>query len=139
MREATYIKVIGKLTKNGIEATSSVEIAKVLEVKAPSVIDMIKRLASIGIVEYTPWKGIKLTEKGLKEYRMLIRKYKILETYFNKVLGIDLDEICECVSKFDVYVPSNIINAMCACLGHPKRCPHGEEIPVEEKCCGGGE
>ncbi|MEM2813612.1 MAG: metal-dependent transcriptional regulator, partial [Candidatus Methanomethylicia archaeon] len=71
IREATYIKVIGKLTENGTKATSSIEIAKVLGVKASSAIDMIKRLSSMGIVEYTPWRGVKFTDYGLKEYRKL--------------------------------------------------------------------
>jgi len=135
IREATYIKIIGKLTDNGAKATSSIEIAKVLGVKAPSVIDMIKKLSSMGIVKYTPWRGVKLTELGLEEYRKLIRKNKIIETYLHRVFGLDLDEACECTSKFDLYVPQKVINAMCACLGHPRRCPHGDEIPIDENCC----
>ncbi|MEM0083782.1 MAG: metal-dependent transcriptional regulator [Candidatus Methanomethylicia archaeon] len=135
IREATYIKVIGKLTENGTKATSSIEIAKVLGVKAPSAIDMIKRLSSMGIVEYTPWRGVKFTDYGLKEYRKLLRKNKILETYLHEVFGMKLDEICEYISKFDLYVPQRIINVMCTCLGHPRKCPHGDEIPIDEDCC----
>jgi DtxR family Mn-dependent transcriptional regulator len=135
-REATYIKVIGKLTNCGEKPTSSIEIAKELGVKAPSAVDMIKKLESMGIVEHTPWRGVKLTDKGIMEYKMLIRKYKIIETYLHRICNMNLDEACECASKFDVYVPKKVIDTMCACMGHPKRCPHGDEIPSDKECCG---
>jgi len=136
IREATYIKVIGKLTNCGERSTSSIEIAKELGVKAPSAVDMIKRLESMGIVEHTPWRGVKLTDKGVMKYKMLIRKYKMLETYLHITFNMSLEEACECVSKFDVYVPKKVIDAMCAYMGHPKRCPHGDEIPRDTECCG---
>ncbi len=136
-REAVYLKTIGELTGLGTKATTSVKIAKVLGIKAPSVIDMIKRFSEMGLVNYTPWKGIQLTDKGIHEVRMLIRNHRILETYLHQILGFNIEEACEEVSEFDIYVPANIINNMCAYLGHPKKCPHGYEIPVAPECCGG--
>lgn len=137
-REAVYLKTIGELTKLGTRSTTSVEIAKALGIKAPSVIDMIKRFSEMGLVKYTPWKGIQLTEQGIQEVRMLIRNHRILETYLYQVLGISVKEACKDVSDFDLYVPSTVINNMCAHLGHPKKCPHGLDIPIAPECCGGG-
>jgi DtxR family Mn-dependent transcriptional regulator len=137
-REATYLKIIGDLTELGAKPTTSVKIAKILGVKAPSVIDMIKRFSEMGLVKHTPWKGIQLTEQGIHEVRTLIRNHRILETYLYQVLGFDIEKACEEVSEFDTYVPTNVINNMCAHLGHPKKCPHGYEIPTAPECCGGG-
>ncbi|MGB9728725.1 MAG: metal-dependent transcriptional regulator [Thermoprotei archaeon] len=136
-REAVYLRTIGELTMLGTKPTTSVKIAKALGVKAPSVIDMIKRFSEMGLVKHTPWKGIQLTEQGIHEVRMLIRNHRILETYLYQVLGINVKEACEGVSDFDLYVPSNIINNMCSYLGHPKKCPHGLDIPAAPECCGG--
>ncbi|MEM3832728.1 MAG: metal-dependent transcriptional regulator [Thermoprotei archaeon] len=136
-REAVYLRIIGDLTELGTKPTTSGEIAKALGIKAPSVIDMIKRFSEIGLVKYTPWKGIRLTEQGIHEVRMLIRSHRILETYLYNVLGINVEDACEEVSDFDSYVSHNIINNMCSRLGHPKKCPHGLEIPAAPECCGG--
>ena len=58
-----YLKEIYKLEAAGRRATTSA-LAEVREVSPPSVTAMLKKLATLGLVEHERYHGAKLTDAG---------------------------------------------------------------------------
>ena len=59
-----YLKTIHRLG-GADKLVSPVDIADRLEVRAPSVTGMLKRLAEAGWIAYEPGRGARLTEQGI--------------------------------------------------------------------------
>src|SRR5450432_2592464 len=87
-----YLKALHRLG-GADQLVSPVEIAARLNVRAPSVTGMLKRLAELGFIQYESGKGAKLTEIGLREARRVIRRHRLVELFLHKVLKIDWSEI----------------------------------------------
>src|SRR5215470_11141631 len=87
-----YLKAIHSL--GGTERmVSPVEIAARLEVRAPSVTGMLKRLAEAGWIKYEPGRGARLTPRGIAEARRVIRRHRLVELFLTRVLGLDWSEV----------------------------------------------
>jgi len=125
-----YLKAIWMLNERGEEAKVSI-IAKVLNIKQPSVVQMLRKLNRKGYVIYTNGKA-RLTEKGEEIGRQMVRNSRLLEVLMKNTLKIDLDE--EMVCGMEHHMSKNFADAICTLLNHPRLCPHGYTIP-EGKCC----
>ncbi len=125
-----YLKAIWMLNERGEDAKVSI-IAKVLNIKQPSVVQMLRKLHRKGYVIYTNGKA-KLTEKGEGIGRQMVRNSRLLEVLMKNTLKIDLDE--EMVCGMEHHMSKDFADAICTLLNHPRLCPHGYTIP-EGKCC----
>ena len=63
--------------KNGLVRTG--ELAEKLGVSPASVTEMLRRLATKGMVLYTPYKGAQLTDKGLVHGKRMKRRHRLAE------------------------------------------------------------
>ena len=61
-----YLKAVYDLSKNG-DLVSTNEISQKLDVAPASVTEMLKKLSEDGYINYSPYHGSTLTEKGLQE------------------------------------------------------------------------
>ena len=80
-----YLKAIYHLQKDRNMAIKSVELAKDLNISKASVNEMIKKLASLDLIEYKLYSSINLTKKGIKEAENIIYKHRILENFLSKM------------------------------------------------------
>ena len=110
------------------EWISTSNFAKKFEVHPSTVTEHFQKLAELGLVQYERYKGIKLTELGVKEGEFLIWKHRILETFFSDYLDLPKDDACKEASKIDFFISKNIISLICKKFEHPKTCPCGHEI-----------
>jgi len=123
-----YLEAIYDIAgSSGIAKTS--QIAKWMAVKPASVTEVIQRLAENSYVEYTPYKGVSLTEKGYEHARRIKRKHRILERFLHDVLGIDRNSVHEQACKMEHTLSDEAEEAMCKKLKGAETCPHGREIP----------
>ena len=85
-RVEDYLEVISELVDmKGYAAT--LDISRYMNVSAPSVTKMLKKLDAEGFLEYEKYYGINLTEKGQKIADMIKQKHGILLEFF-EILGI---------------------------------------------------
>ena len=63
-----YVELISDLI-NEVGEARQVDMAARLGVSQPTVAKMLKRLASVGLIEQIPWRGIFLTPEGEKSWR----------------------------------------------------------------------
>lgn len=107
-------------------------IADYLKIAPPSVVEMLKKLEKENYVVYILRKGVKLTDKGRKIARRIIRNHRLIEVMMKKVLHIAIDH--ESVCGIEHHMDKNFTDALCTLLNHPRKCPHGDPIPKGE-CC----
>ncbi len=91
-----YLETILRLSKRNPGAlVTNLDIANDLQIKPPSVSEMIPKLVESGLVEWEKRKGVKLTEKGLKLASLVTHNHVMLKVLFNKLFGIKEDAILE--------------------------------------------
>ncbi len=126
-----YLKAVHRL--DGAEKlVSPVDIAARLNVRAPSVTGMLKRLAELDFIEYEPGKGAKLTELGLKEARRVIRRHRLVELFLHQVLKLDWSEIDAEAEALEHAISPRLERALAEFLGEPLEDPHGHQIPSKD-------
>ncbi len=126
-----YLKVIYHLSSQGGFAATS-EIAAHLEVSAPSVSGMVKRLSETGLIEYVPYRGVQLTAQGRRAALRMIRRHRILEVYLVQQLRYDWDGVHDEAERLEHAVSDELIERMSQALGDPRYDPHGAPIPTAE-------
>ncbi len=81
------IYLISKRNKGGWVCNS--EISNYLNVKPPSVTDMLYKLKAGDLIDWSPRKSLRLTKKGKIIAQDVIKSYKNLCNFFRNVLKIE--------------------------------------------------
>jgi DtxR family Mn-dependent transcriptional regulator len=127
---ADYLKVMHALSKNG-DLVSTTEISHKLDVAPSSVTEMLKKLAEDGYINYSPYHGSTLTEKGLQEAQKIMRKHRLLETFLFDKLKIGKDKVHEEACEMEHTLSDEAEESLCRFLNHPDKCPDdGKIIPA---------
>jgi len=125
-----YLKAIWHIKERNEPVKISV-IAKMLNVRQPSVVQMLKKLNGRELVEYNK-AGVFLTETGEKIGSSMMRNSRLLEVLMDSALKVEIDE--EMVCGIEHHMNIQFTDALCTMLNHPRKCPHDHEIPMGE-CC----
>lgn len=125
-----YLKALYGLSKNG-DLVSNTAISQKLDVAPPSVTEMLKKLADEGYVEYSPYHGSTLTEKGLQQAQKVARKHRLLETFLSDVLHIRKDKVHSEACQMEHALSDEAEESLCRLLKHPDTCSDdGKTIPA---------
>lgn len=127
--EENYLKAIYKLQETNGEVVATSALAQVMGVHAPSVTDMLKRMAGKKLVTYQKSKGFKLTEKGKQVAVSIIRNHRLWEVFLVDKLGFRWDEVHDLAEQLEHIHSEALVNKLDAYLGYPKADPHGDPIP----------
>jgi DtxR family Mn-dependent transcriptional regulator len=125
-----YLKAIWHIKERNEPVKISV-IAKMLNVRQPSVVQMLKKLNEKELVEYNK-AGVFLTETGEKIGSSMMRNSRLLEVLMDSALKVEIDE--EMVCGIEHHMNIQFTDALCTMLNHPRKCPHDHDIPMGE-CC----
>lgn len=126
-----YIKVIYELGGERYRISTN-EIAKALDVSAPSVSEMLKKLKQEDILEYEVYKGVTLTKKGVKQ-AVRIKKIHILwEVFLVEKLGYDLADVHVEAELLEHITSPKLAARLEEFLDYPKKCPHGTPLNYNE-------
>ncbi len=125
-----YLKAIWHIRERGEDVKIST-IAKMLNIRQPSVVQMLKKLNGKNLVEYNK-AGVNLTDEGERIGSSMMRNSRLLEVLMDSALKVAIDE--EMVCGIEHHMNKQFTNALCVMLGHPRKCPHDHKIPMGE-CC----
>ncbi len=125
-----YLKAIWHIKERKEDVKIST-IAKMLNVRQPSVVQMLKKLNIKNLVNYNK-AGVKLTEEGQAVGANMMRNSRLLEVLMESALKVKIDE--EMVCGIEHHMKKEFTDALCTMLKHPRKCPHDREIPMGE-CC----
>jgi DtxR family Mn-dependent transcriptional regulator len=127
--EENYIKVIYHLSLVSPKGVNTNAIAGMLDTKASSVTDMLKKLSEKELVAYQKYQGVTLTEKGFYSAKMIVRKHRLWEVFLVDKLNFSWDEVHEIAEELEHIKSENLINKLDAFLDFPSFDPHGDPIP----------
>ena len=125
-----YLKAIWHIKERGEDVKIST-IAKMLHVRQPSVVQMLKKLNSQDLVTYNK-AGVRLAEEGEKIGASMMRNSRLFEVLMDSALKVEIDE--EMVCGIEHHMNKQFTDALCTMLNHPRKCPHNLDIPMGE-CC----
>lgn len=126
-----YLKAIWFIREKGQDVKIS-SIAKLLNVKQPSVVQMLHKLNDANLVYYAKGNLVQMTQHGERIGKQMIRNTRLLEVMMHDALKIEIDE--EMVCGIEHHMKTKFTDALCTLLNHPIFCPHGHSIP-NGKCC----
>lgn len=122
-----YIKIIFNSNQNKKKLTNK-ELAFRLSVSAASTSEMIRKLRVTGHVAEGTKDGIRLTDKGRKEAKDLVRKHRLWEVFLVDHLDYSWTEVHADAEVLEHVTSNKLADRLDAFLNNPKYCPHGEVI-----------
>jgi DtxR family Mn-dependent transcriptional regulator len=130
--EENYLKVIHRLSEATTEDISTNAVAELMQTKAASVTDMLRKLADKGWVNYQKYQGVRLSAEGEKIALSIVRKHRLWEVFLVDKMGFNWDEVHEIAEQLEHIESDQLINKLDEYLGFPKTDPHGDPIPNKE-------
>ncbi|MHB9150179.1 MAG: metal-dependent transcriptional regulator [Thermoleophilia bacterium] len=127
-----YLKQIFKLEEREGPREGPVqtnELAHAMGLTAPAVTDMAKKLSERGLVDYTPYHGLRLTASGRLDATRALRRHRIIERFLTDMLGFPWSDAHELAVQFEHEVPEPVEERLYVALHRPLACPHGFPIP----------
>lgn len=124
-----YLKAIYGISEQG-DAASTSAIADALAVQPASVTGMVKRMAESGLLEHAPYRGVRLTELGIREALKVLRRHRIIETYLCERLGYAWEDVHGEAERLEHAASDMLVERMEAALQFPRHDPHGAPIPT---------
>ena len=104
--EAIYISHINN------EPLKGAELARKLNISRASVSEALSKLVAKGLIKYSSYEAIAITQSGIDEAMKVYTKHHTLEHFFEKVLGIEKAEASENACKIEHIVSQNILDEM---------------------------
>ena len=127
--EENYLKVIYHLSLVSPKGVNTNAIAGMLETKASSVTDMLKKLSEKELVSYQKYQGVTLMDKGINVAKMIVRKHRLWEVFLVEKLHFSWDEVHEIAEQLEHIKSEQLIDKLANFLGNPTKDPHGDPIP----------
>jgi DtxR family Mn-dependent transcriptional regulator len=109
------------------------DIAKYMSVNPASVTTMLKKLIEFGLVEHTPYQGVRLTPKGEQLSISLLRKHRLVECMLVDFLELPWEDVHELACKLEHYLSEEVTDRIARAMGYPVTCPHGNPIDATLK------
>ncbi len=123
-----YLETIYKLGQDD-EMVKTSKISKTLDITPASVTQMLKKLNEMGYVDYSQYKGVKLTDNGLLVAKKITRKHRLLERFLHDILKLKDNIIHEQACEMEHSLSDEAEVALCQVLEHPDKCPGDSPIP----------
>lgn len=131
LTEENYLKAIFHLANDDNTVTIN-ELSKFLNVKMPSVNNMMKKFADKKWMIYESYKPLKITDLGRKEAALIVRKHRLTEMFLVEKMNIGWENVHEIAEQLEHVHSELFFDKMDEMLHHPKFDPHGEPIPDKQ-------
>ncbi|WP_412850709.1 metal-dependent transcriptional regulator [Chryseobacterium sp. PMSZPI] len=131
LTEENYLKALFHLVDNEGKVTIN-ELSKFLNVKMPSVNNMMKKFAEKKWVIYETYKPLIVTENGKREAALVVRKHRLTEMFLVKTMNFGWENVHEIAEQLEHVHSPIFFDKMDEILDYPKFDPHGEPIPDKD-------
>ncbi len=128
LTEENYLKALFNIANKAGEVNVA-ELSKTLDLKMPTVTNMMKKLSSKKLVHYESYKPLRLTEKGKKEAGLIIRKHRLTEMFLVDKMKFGWEDVHDIAEQIEHIQSPVFFEKMDELLDFPKLDPHGSPIP----------
>ena len=122
-----YLETIHELEEEGTRVIQA-RLAERLGHTAPTVSEMIKRLAADGFVSVRN-RAIALTAKGRNRAESVVRKHRLAERLLTDIIGLEWHKAHLEAGRWEHVISDEVEARLIEILNHPTTCPHGNPIP----------
>src|SRR5215216_5783793 len=133
--EEEYLQIIYWLEEAGLPITGA-NIARAMQVSAPTVHEMIGRLEADGYVTRAADKSLAFTDSGKEHAAQIVRRHRLIERFLTDVFEIPWDQVHEEAERLEHWMSPMVEERMLRAIGDAKTCPHGHPIRVGERLPG---
>ncbi len=106
-----YIEVISNHLKYH-QKVRAIDISRELNVSRASVSEALKRLADMGLINYSRYDVISITEEGEKAAQRVINRHNLLKSFFTEILGLEDNEAVQNACKIEHVITENVYNRL---------------------------
>jgi len=130
-----YLEAIYRLSlKNPMGWVKNKEISERLKVKAPSVSNMLEKLAAAKLIEWKPRAGIRLSKKGKDRGKELVMNHIIMELFFERTLKMNNPEqIDKLACEFEHHITPDMKTRLMDLLGISDNFTNVDNFIVDDK------
>ena len=125
--EEEYLQTIFWLEEAGLPITGA-NIARAMQLSAPTVHEMVGRLEADGYVRREADKSLNFTDSGRDHATQIVRRHRLIERFLTDVLQIPWDEVHEEAERLEHAMSPVLEERMLAAIGDATTCPHGHPI-----------
>jgi DtxR family transcriptional regulator, Mn-dependent transcriptional regulator len=133
--EEEYLQILFWLQEAELPMTGA-NVARAMQLSAPTVHEMIGRLERDGYVTRGEDKAISFTPSGAKQAEGIVRRHRLIERFLTDVLGVPWDEVHEEAERLEHAMSPVLEERMLAAIGDAKTCPHGHPIRAGARLAG---
>jgi len=130
--EEEYLQSMFWLEEAGLPITGA-NIARAMQLSAPTVHEMIGRLERDGYVIRADDKSLSFTDDGRRHASAIVRRHRLIERFLTDVLGVPWDEVHEEAERLEHAMSPVLEERMLAAIGDAKTCPHGHPLVEGER------
>ena len=125
--EEEYLQIIYWLQEAGLAITGA-NLARAMQVSAPTVHEMIGRLEGDGYITRSADKTLEFTETGKDHATQIVRRHRLIERFLTDVFDIPWDQVHEEAERLEHWMSPMVEERMLRAIGDAKTCPHGHPI-----------
>jgi DtxR family Mn-dependent transcriptional regulator len=125
--EEEYLQTMFWLQEAGLPITGA-NIARAMQVSAPTVHEMIGRLETDGYVSRADDKSLAFTDSGKDQAGDIVRRHRLIERFLTDVFDIPWDQVHEEAERLEHWMSPVVEERMLRAIGDAKTCPHGHPI-----------
>jgi DtxR family transcriptional regulator, Mn-dependent transcriptional regulator len=122
-----YLTTIYELAEDGVNVIQA-RLVERLGHSAPSVFEMVKRLAAKGYV-VMDGRTISLTVAGRTLAESVVRKHRLAERLLTDVIGLPWERAHLEAGRWEHVISDEVEERLRIILDNPNTCPHGNHIP----------
>lgn len=125
--EEEYLQSMFWLEEAGLPINGA-NLARAMQLSAPTVHEMIGRLTDDGYVTRADDKTLEFTDEGRTQAAAIVKRHRLIERFLTDVLGIPWDEVHEEAERLEHAMSPVLEERMLAAIGDATTCPHGHPI-----------
>ncbi len=130
--EEEYLQIIFWLQEAGLPMTGA-NVARAMQVSAPTVHEMIGRLETDGYVTRGDDKSLAFTDTGREHAENIVRRHRLIERFLTDVFDIPWDQVHEEAERLEHWMSPTVEERMLKAIGDAQTCPHGHPIFTEKR------
>jgi DtxR family Mn-dependent transcriptional regulator len=111
-------------------------IARAMQLSAPTVHEMVGRLERDGYITRDREKTIAFTTAGAERAEGIVRRHRMIERFLTDVLGVPWDEVHAEAERLEHAMSPVLEERMYAAIAGAETCPHGHPISSGTRVAG---
>ena len=123
-----YLRTVYELLEEGVQPLRA-RIAERLHQSGPTVSQTVARMERDGLLVVEPDRTIRLTRKGGKLARDVMRKHRLAECLLTEVIGLEWDKAHEEACRWEHVISTDVERRLVQILQAPTTSPYGNPIP----------